>query len=51
MAMLSRKAVSSAYDEVKEETLAASYLRRKRLQKPKKGSETEGRRRRDAPRN
>jgi regulatory protein len=29
------KAVSSAYDEVKEETQARAYLRRKRLQKPK----------------
>jgi regulatory protein len=29
------KAVSSAYDEVKEESLAREYLRRKRLQKPK----------------
>jgi regulatory protein len=29
------KAVSSAYDEVKEESLARDYLRRKRLQKPK----------------
>jgi regulatory protein len=29
------KAVSSVYDEVKEETLARDYLRRKRLQKPK----------------
>lgn len=29
------KAVSSLYDEVKEETLARDYLRRKRLQKPK----------------
>jgi regulatory protein len=29
------KAVSSAYDEVKEESLARQYLRRKRLQKPK----------------
>jgi regulatory protein len=29
------KAVASAYDEVKEEDLARSYLRRKRLQKPK----------------
>ena len=29
------KAVSSVYDEVKEETLARGYLRRKRLQKPK----------------
>jgi regulatory protein len=28
------KAVSSVYDEVKEETLARAYLRRKRLQKP-----------------
>jgi regulatory protein len=29
------KAVSSVYDEVKEESLARDYLRRKRLQKPK----------------
>jgi regulatory protein len=29
------KAVSSVYDDVKEETLARDYLRRKRLQKPK----------------
>src|SRR5271154_7108545 len=29
------KAVSSVYEEVKEESLARSYLRRKRLQKPK----------------
>ncbi len=29
------KAVSSVYDEVKEENLARDYLRRKRLQKPK----------------
>jgi regulatory protein len=29
------KAVSAAYEEVKEETLAREYLRRKRLQKPK----------------
>ena len=29
------KAVSSVYDEVKEETLARDYIRRKRLQKPK----------------
>jgi regulatory protein len=29
------KAVSSAYEDVKEETLAREYLRRKRLQKPK----------------
>src|SRR5208337_4176612 len=29
------KAVSSVYDEVKEETLARDYLRRKRLPKPK----------------
>jgi len=29
------KAVSSIYDEVKEESLARAYLRRKRLQKPK----------------
>jgi regulatory protein len=29
------KAVSSAYEDVKEENLARSYLRRKRLQKPK----------------
>ncbi|HLB91359.1 MAG TPA: regulatory protein RecX [Terriglobales bacterium] len=29
------KAVSSVYDEVKEETQARAYLRRKRLQKPK----------------
>jgi|SRR5450755_787307 regulatory protein len=29
------KAVSSVYDEVKEETQAREYLRRKRLQKPK----------------
>jgi len=29
------KAVSSVYDEVKEETLARDFLRRKRLQKPK----------------
>ncbi len=29
------KAVSSVYDEVKEESLAREYLRRKRLQKPK----------------
>jgi regulatory protein len=29
------KAVSSAYEEVKEETLAREYLRRKRIQKPK----------------
>ena len=29
------KAVSSAYEDVKEETLARQYLRRKRLQKPK----------------
>ena len=29
------KAVSSVYDDVKEETLARAYLRRKRLQKPK----------------
>jgi len=29
------KAVSSAYDDVKEESLARDYLRRKRLQKPK----------------
>src|ERR1700733_7327240 len=29
------KAVSSAYEDVKEEDLARSYLRRKRLQKPK----------------
>ena len=29
------KAVSAAYDEVKEESLARDYLRRKRLQKPK----------------
>src|ERR1700689_4630882 len=28
-------AVSSVYDDVKEETLARDYLRRKRLQKPK----------------
>ena len=28
------KAVSSVYDDVKEETLARDYLRRKRLQKP-----------------
>ena len=29
------KAVSSVYDDVKEESLARGYLRRKRLQKPK----------------
>jgi regulatory protein len=29
------KAVSSVYEDVKEETLARAYLRRKRLQKPK----------------
>ena len=29
------KAVSSVYDDVKEESLARDYLRRKRLQKPK----------------
>jgi SOS response regulatory protein OraA/RecX len=29
------KAVSSVYDDVKEETLARDYLRRKRVQKPK----------------
>ncbi|MGP0097618.1 MAG: regulatory protein RecX [Terriglobales bacterium] len=29
------KAVSSVYDEVKEESLAREYLRRKRVQKPK----------------
>jgi regulatory protein len=29
------KAVSSVYDDVKEENLARAYLRRKRLQKPK----------------
>jgi len=29
------KAVSSVYDDVKEESLAREYLRRKRLQKPK----------------
>ena len=29
------KAVSSVYDEVKEETQARAFLRRKRLQKPK----------------
>ncbi|MGB6383816.1 MAG: regulatory protein RecX [Terriglobales bacterium] len=29
------KAVSSVYDDIKEETLAREYLRRKRLQKPK----------------
>jgi regulatory protein len=29
------KAVSSVYDDVKEETLARDYLRRKRMQKPK----------------
>jgi regulatory protein len=29
------KAVSSVYDDVKEESLARAYLRRKRLQKPK----------------
>jgi regulatory protein len=29
------KAVSSVYDDVREETLARDYLRRKRLQKPK----------------
>jgi len=29
------KAVSSVYEEVKEENLARAYLRRKRLQKPK----------------
>src|ERR1700694_3797438 len=29
------KAVSSVYEDVKEETLARDYLRRKRLQKPK----------------
>jgi regulatory protein len=29
------KAVSSAYDDVKEESLARDYLRRKRMQKPK----------------
>ena len=29
------RAVSMAYDQVKEETLAREYLRRKRLQKPK----------------
>src|SRR5258707_14458440 len=29
------KAVSSVYDDVKEENLARDYLRRKRLQKPK----------------
>jgi regulatory protein len=31
------KAVSSVYDEVKEESLARDYLRRKRLPKPKDG--------------
>jgi regulatory protein len=30
-----KKAVSSVYDDVKEETLARAYLGRKRLQKPK----------------
>ena len=34
------KAVSSVYDDVKEENLARDYLRRKRLQKPKDRSET-----------
>jgi len=29
------KAVSSVYEDVKEESLAREYLRRKRLQKPK----------------
>ncbi len=33
------KAVSSVYDEVKEESLARDYLRRKRLSKPKKGDQ------------
>jgi len=31
------KAVSSVYDDVKEENLARAYLRRKRLQKPRTG--------------
>lgn len=34
------KAVSSVYDEVKEESLARGYLRRKRLQKPKDQKQT-----------
>ena len=33
------KAVSSVYDDVKEENLARAYLRRKRLQKPKDGDQ------------
>jgi regulatory protein len=32
-------AVSSVYDDVKEETLARAYLRRKRLQKPRDGDQ------------
>ena len=35
------KAVSSVYDDVKEETLARDYLRRKRLQKPKDRTKTD----------
>jgi regulatory protein len=34
------KAVSSVYDDVKEENLARAYLRRKRLQRPKDQKQT-----------
>jgi len=36
------KAVSSVYDDVKEENLAREYLRRKRLQKPKDDDKGKG---------